>query len=867
MAVKPLPVALRRAVWTLGMLVGALHSSALAAETPGAKTVLAVYSLQRESPLTSLFDSSLHQAFRAAPGLVVDYYSEYLDSRRFSSASDSRRMREYLRQKYSSRNLDVIVVFGSAAAELLIKNRGDLFPNVPVVFCAVDGPELSNSDSLARTGLLWGTDHRSTLDVALRLHPNTSDVFVVLAPPPETPTFVDDIQRELREFDERVAIHYLIDVPTADIISTLNSGPPGAIVLYVRQSTDAAGKRVTALEALDVIARAVNLPIYSAFDAYLGHGIVGGYMFSSSANGTRVGEMALRVANGSRTEDIPVERAVAVPQFDWRQLQRWRIRNSQLPMGGGVLFRQLTFWDEYRRYIVAAASLFAIQMGLTGALLIQRGRRRRAERAWRDSEERYRSFVKLQPELVCHYRPDLTLTYANDAYCRFWGKTPAELIGTKFIDLLPEDVRDEVRAYVQSLVERPRADTHEVEIRRPDGTTFWQQWIDRVIVDGDGRAIELQGIGKDIAERKRSEDALQHSEARNRAILRALPDMMFLTSRDGVFLDYQAKDPRDLFVPPERFLGKNIRDVMPPYVSTLFMNSMERAVESDEPCIIDYDLQIAGEDRHFELRVVSCENDKILSIVRDVTERRRAEKALRDNKAALQATNEEIRHLGGRLIAAQEVERRRIARELHDDLSQKLALLTMELDHLSQGALAAEVVERLRKLTDQAGQIATDVHRLSYQLHPSKLEALGLVACIRSFCREIADQHPIDVTFTHNDVPARIPPEVSLGLFRIVQEALHNVVKHSGAKHALVHLTGADDGLQLQIVDLGVGFTLAAHDGRGLGLVSMRERVLVLGGQLEIHSAPGQGTRIGVNVPFDVPVSESGTPSAEVRTA
>jgi signal transduction histidine kinase len=266
--------------------------------------------------------------------------------------------------------------------------------------------------------------------------------------------------------------------------------------------------------------------------------------------------------------------------------------------------------------------------------------------------------------------------------------------------------------------------------------------------------------------------------------------------------------------------------------------------------------------------MVSCDDGKILSIVRDMTARRRAEKALRDNEAALQATNEEIRHLGGRLIAAQEDERRRIARELHDDLSQKLALLTMELDQLSQTTSDGDApLGRLRRLTDQAGQIATDVHRLSYQLHPSKLEALGLVASIRSYCRDIETQHAVDVEFTHTDVPVTIPAEVSLCIFRVVQEALHNVVKHSLARSAFVRLSGTTDGLQLQIADSGVGFTLDAQDGQGLGLVSMRERVHFLGGKLIIHSAPGNGTRIGVRVPLEISSAAGQSAGTEVRTA
>jgi PAS domain S-box-containing protein len=863
---KRLTMSLRTSLLVAACLVFGWHiSEASDLDSSLRKTVLAVYSLHRDSPLNVAFDSGLQRAFKSSAGTTVDYYSEFMDSRRFSSETDLALMREYLRQKYATRKIDVIVAFGSAAAELLMKNREDLLPDVPVVFCAAE-LEVSGRHR-AQTGLVWGADHRATLEVALRLHPATSDVFVVLDPPPETSIFSTELQEELRAFESKAAFHYLIDLPTQDVIAKLNAAPPTSILLYVRQARDLAGHRVPSTDALKLIADAVNMPTYGAYDAYLGAGVIGGYVFSSPANGARVGDMALRVASGANIEDIPIERALAVPQFDWRQLQRWHIRDSQLPAGSIVLFRQFTFWDQYKRYIVAAASLFAIQLALMGGLLVQRARRRRAELAWQESEERYRTFVTLQQELVCRYRPDLTLTYVNGAYCRFWEKQSNELIGTSFLTLLPESSHAEVRAYVKSLVDRPRVDSREFEIRAPDGSTCWQQWINHVIVDSDGRAVEIQGIGKDVTERKLSEEALHQSEARNRAILRAVPDMMFLLNRAGVYLDYQAKDPRDLFSPPEQFLGKNIRDVMPPHLVPLFLNCLDRAAASEEPCVIDYELPLAGENRHFELRMVSCDDDKILSIVRDMTARRRTERALRDNEAELQATNEEIRHLGGRLIAAQEDERRRIARELHDDLSQKLALLTMELDQLSQTPSNEEAAQRLRRLTDQAGQIATDVHRLSYQLHPSKLEALGLVASIRSYCRDIELQHAVEVEFTHTDMPVTIPAEVSLCVFRVVQEALHNVVKHSSARSAFVRLSGTGNGLQLQMADSGVGFTLEGRDGQGLGLVSMRERVHFLGGKLVIHSAPGDGTRIGVRVPFDTSSGADGTVDTEVRTA
>jgi signal transduction histidine kinase len=234
----------------------------------------------------------------------------------------------------------------------------------------------------------------------------------------------------------------------------------------------------------------------------------------------------------------------------------------------------------------------------------------------------------------------------------------------------------------------------------------------------------------------------------------------------------------------------------------------------------------------------------IAGLFLQLVKRRRAEGESRANRRELQL-------LTRRLLVAQEVERRRIARELHDDVNQSLALLTVEIDLLARQPPASDeqLAEQLRDLSARVKDLSSSVHDLSHQLHPAKLEQLGLVAAVRGLGAELYRHHGLEVTFTHHTVPEAIPEDVGLCLYRIVQEALRNVIKHSGTCFATVELTGAPDGLRLRVGDEGAGFDPAAAHGGGLGLVSMRERLYLVGGEIEVRSRPGGGTRIDVRVP------------------
>jgi PAS domain S-box-containing protein len=222
----------------------------------------------------------------------------------------------------------------------------------------------------------------------------------------------------------------------------------------------------------------------------------------------------------------------------------------------------------------------------------------------------------------------------------------------------------------------------------------------------------------------------------------------------------------------------------------------------------------------------------------DITERKRMEEALVT--------------LSGRLINAQEEERKRIARELHDDLNQRMALLSIELEQLSQRAQKPRSLRPLvHSLQTKAQEISAEIHRLSYRLHPSKLDHLGLAAAVESLSDELTRGRKLKVEFRQTGLPRDVPKDVSLCLFRIAQESLRNCVKHSGARRVRVSLEGAGGRVHLSVSDDGRGFdTESGALERGLGFTSMRERLRLVGGKLRIYSQPSQGTRLEISVPL-----------------
>jgi PAS domain S-box-containing protein len=379
-------------------------------------------------------------------------------------------------------------------------------------------------------------------------------------------------------------------------------------------------------------------------------------------------------------------------------------------------------------YVVGALLLVvAIQAATLVALLIRGKRQARAERALRESEERFRRMIDRAPVMLWTARPDTTLDYLNHNCVEFTGLPIEKLMNEGWLDVVHPEDRDPCIGIYGPAIEARTPFTFEYRVRRADGAYRW---------------LLASGVPK--------------------------------YGPDGSYTGF-----------------------------------------------------------------VGCDVD--------ITERRNAEDVLRESRAALEVSHREIQQLAGSLLTAHEDERKHLARELHDDLTQRLARLAIDAGRMER---AADAPEGMRPLREDLVRLSEDVHALSYRLHPSVLDDLGLVEALKAECDRVARRGELRVDVEASAVPAALPAEASLCLFRVAQEALNNATRHAHASAVTVLLSPRDRGLQLAVSDNGSGFDpKRSRERASLGLASMRERVRLLHGELDIESTSGSGTTVIAWVP------------------
>jgi signal transduction histidine kinase len=356
---------------------------ALAAEPQ--KRVLVLYSTRRDSQLVSVGDRELPRIFERGLSRSVDYYSESIDQARFYETDYAEAFRTFVKLKYTGLAFDLVVAMGDIPLEFVASHREELFRNTPVVFFTT---RTSSARPANSTGVVAGLSLAGTVALASQLQPDVRNVFVISGATPANKIYTDTALVQFRPFESRLKFTYLSGVSREALESRLTTLPVRSIVYYLVFDQDAAGENYQPLEYLERIAALSNAPVYSWVDSTMDHGVVGGSMKSQTAQMQAVGALALRVLKGEPAGTIPVSAPnLNVREVDWRQLRRWGISEARVPADTVIRFREPTIWDRYRSYIVGAAALLLAESALIAGLLIQRARRRQAERRLRRSQD------------------------------------------------------------------------------------------------------------------------------------------------------------------------------------------------------------------------------------------------------------------------------------------------------------------------------------------------------------------------------------------------------------------------------------------------------------------------------------------------
>jgi hypothetical protein len=311
----------------------------------------------------------------------IETYRETMDLSRFDSETYQTLLRDYLRAKYANKKIDVVLAVFGRALEFLLKHGDAIFPGTPIVFCGIDKEELGERSLPPHVrGVLLNREFAPTLELALNLHPLTKQFAVVAGTSEYDTRLLNWARQDFSAYESRLTFTYLTTLPLQQLLTELAGLPPHTIVLFMTFFRDGAGESFVPHNVVPLVSDAASAPVYGFNDQFLGRGIVGGSLYSSSTQGMEAAKLVLQVLDGSERLRLPlVEVSSNKVMFDWRQMQRWGISESRLPPGSEILFRNPTAWQQYRGYILAVIAAILIQSALIFWLLYEQGRRQRAE--------------------------------------------------------------------------------------------------------------------------------------------------------------------------------------------------------------------------------------------------------------------------------------------------------------------------------------------------------------------------------------------------------------------------------------------------------------------------------------------------------
>ncbi|OPX96426.1 MAG: Blue-light-activated protein [Syntrophorhabdus sp. PtaB.Bin006] len=600
--------------------------------------VLILHPFEPFLPYSITVNQAIRSAVFADTTKRVDFYSEYLDLARFPDKQYVRRLVELYRKKYSGNTPDVIIALLKPSLEFVLTYGQELFPGVPIVFCTVERYQIKDL-TLGQnvTGVLMEVDPKSTLDIALKLHPETERIVVISGAHANDKGYEATVREAFRAYEERLDFLYLSAISMDEVLRRVTNLPRNTLVFYVTMFQDGTGKAFVPKEVARMIAATSNRPVYGLFDSYFGVGIVGGRLVSFESQGKKAAELSLRILKGEKPADIPVAGSPNVSMFDWRQLQHWRIKENRLPSDSMVYYRVATVWDTYKWHIIVIIVFLLSESILIIVLFLQRVKRRKAEKALLITQ----FSLDHASDGVIRIDPAGKILYGNEAFCRHLGCSRDELLTMTVPDVNP-DFTDFVWPGFMRKMEEHRTITFETRHRVKGGRIVPVE-VRTDLVEFEGQRYLLAFI-RDVTERKKWEEALVSEKQRFLTLMDNAPFGMVLVDKNG-YAFYINPKFREVF-------GYDLDDVRKgeEWFRMVFPDeTYRRAVIS--VWRNDFTGREPGE-REPRTSVVTCrdgtqktvnsigvrlETGELIATFEDVTKRMQAEKEIVDSRNFLQA--------------------------------------------------------------------------------------------------------------------------------------------------------------------------------------------------------------------------------------
>jgi PAS domain S-box-containing protein len=485
-----------------------------AAQMKETKRVLIIYSLDKHHPAHQLTEQGMSRTFQENSQFEIKIYSEYLDVGRFQGADPVGAMTDLLRRKYANVKIDVIITVYPDALDFLLREKPRLFPGVPIIAAEVTRTyaETLERSSLRRriTATILGDNASGIVAAAFRFKPTTRR-FALVSGSTQLDAYDDQLFRAaLKREAGPIEVIDLTGLPMQETLSRVGALPRDTVVLYGSIIRDGSGQSFIPRDTLTLLSRASNAPVFGLYDTYLGHGIVGGHLVSFERQGRTAAVMALQIMAGASPENIPFAGDDAyVDLYDWRELQRWNIPETAIPIGSELRYQVPSFWQSYHWLIVGTLGLIIVETVLILGLLINIRKRKQAERSLRTSEEQIRLAADAAGAGLWSLDRGGRIVWASDRAFELYGLTKGEPATLERVlqAVHPED-RDLVRSSAQRAWETGEDINVEYRLALPGGGLRWVSVRCSASRHGPDATQHLMGACTDITARKEATEQL-----------------------------------------------------------------------------------------------------------------------------------------------------------------------------------------------------------------------------------------------------------------------------------------------------------------------------------------------------------------------